>query len=96
MPAGDLLKGTKDFVIDYIGRHKHPLNAVLHIFGVPMVFYSIFLFFTGALELGAALFVLGYLFQYLGHRAQGNEVGEVILIKNIYKKLTHKGTAEGQ
>jgi hypothetical protein len=33
------------------------------------------------------LFVTGYLLQYLGHRAQGNEVGEVTLIKKIAARL---------
>ena len=96
MPSGGALKGIQDFLIDYFDRHKHPVNAVLHIFGVPMVFYSVFVMFTGNLQLGAILFFVGYLFQYLGHKAQGNEVGEIILIKNIYRKLTQKGTAERQ
>jgi hypothetical protein len=96
MAPGGVFQGIKDFVVDYIGRHAHPVNAVLHIIGVPMVFYSIFLLCTGNLQTGAVLFVLGYLFQYLGHRAQGNEVGEVILIKNIYRKLSQKGTTERQ
>lgn len=37
---------------------------------------------------GLALIVVGYYFQYLGHRFQGNEVGEVTLIKHIAKRLT--------
>ena len=94
MPGAGVFQGAIDFIVDYIGRHKHPVNAVLHIIGVPMVFYSLFLLFTGSLQLGAVLFVLGYLFQYLGHKAQGNEVGELILIKNIYRKLTQRGSAE--
>lgn len=78
---------TRDFIIDYMGRHKHPVNAVLHILGVPMVFYSIPKFFSGEIALASGLFVLGYFLQYLGHKAQGNEVGEVILIKKICSKF---------
>jgi hypothetical protein len=37
----------------------------------------------------------GYLFQYLGHKAQGNEVGEVTLIKSIYRKVTKKQIGQG-
>jgi hypothetical protein len=82
------MMGPKEFVIDYIGRHKHPVNAVLHIFGVPMAFYGIYkLFVPGGLVLGLILIFFGYLFQYLGHKAQGNEVGEVTLIKSIVRKL---------
>lgn len=83
-------KHSKDFVIDYIGRHKHPVNAILHIFGVPMVFYGVFVLFTGDFRVGWGLFVLGYLLQYLGHKAQGNEVGEVTLIKKIWKRVAGK------
>lgn len=78
----------KDFVIDYCQRHAHPVNAILHIFGVPMAFYGLYVLILGKFALGAALLFGGYLLQYLGHRAQGNEVGEVILIKNIYRKVT--------
>ncbi|MBX9686443.1 MAG: DUF962 domain-containing protein [Candidatus Obscuribacterales bacterium] len=87
------MKAIIDFLIDYIARHKHPLNAVLHIFGVPMAFYGFYkVFFEPAI--GTALIFFGYLFQYLGHRAQGNEVGEVTLIKKIWKKLKTKEISE--
>jgi hypothetical protein len=83
--------GIWAFIIDYIGRHKHPVNAVLHIFGVPMAFYGLYRLFTGAPAEGIILLVLGYLFQYLGHKAQGNEVGEVTLIKKIWRKVQGPG-----
>jgi hypothetical protein len=79
------------FIIDYCQRHKHPVNAVLHIIGVPAAFYGIYLLFVGQVWLGCLLIFLGYLFQYLGHRAQGNEVGEVTLIKNIWRKVNKRG-----
>lgn len=81
------MMGPKEFVIDYIGRHKHPVNAALHIFGVPMAFYGLYRLIVGDFVMGLILLFFGYLFQYLGHRAQGNEVGEVTLIKSIWKKL---------
>jgi len=91
-----MVMGPKEFVIDYIGRHKHPVNAVLHIFGVPMAFYGLFKLITGSFVFGLVLLFFGYLFQYLGHKAQGNEVGEVTLIKNIYRKLTKRvGSEQG-
>lgn len=78
------------FVIDYMDRHKHPVNALLHIFGVPMVFWGLYELFALRLWQASALIVVGYCFQYLGHKAQGNEVGEVILLKKIYFKLRSK------
>lgn len=85
------VENAKDFIIDYCGRHKHPVNAVLHIFGVPMVFYGLFKLFDNGVALGLALIVAGYFLQWAGHRAQGNEVGEVILIKKIARKLFKSG-----
>lgn len=75
------------FVKDYIERHAHPANAALHIVGVPAAFAGFFYLLTGKdIPRGLALVVVGYLFQYLGHKAQGNEVGEVTLIKHLIKK----------
>jgi hypothetical protein len=82
------VQGVKDFVIDYIGRHKHPVNAVLHIFGVPLAFYGFGLLFFGQFLNALLCIFFGYVLQWLGHRAQGNEVGEVILIKKIYRRIT--------
>ena len=82
------LSGVNWFVKDYIGRHSHPVNAALHIVGVPAAFAGFFLFFTGKdLGRGALLIFVGYLMQFLGHQAQGNEVGEVTLMKNVYKRM---------
>ncbi len=81
---------TKDFLVDYCHRHAHPVNAALHIFGVPMAFYGMFKLVTGKPRSGSVLLFSGYLFQYLGHRAQGNEVGEVTLIKNVWRKYKAK------
>ena len=78
---------TGDFLVDYGQRHAHPVNAVLHLVGVPMVFVGLFDLFHGQWGMAALLIVLGYLLQYLGHKAQGNEVGEVTLIKHIWRRI---------
>jgi len=83
-----IVPGTKAFLIDYCQRHANPVNAFLHIFGVPMAFYGLFKLVTGSVAIGSGLLFVGYLFQYLGHRAQGNEVGEVTLIKSLWKKFS--------
>ncbi len=75
------------FLTDYCQRHKHPANAVLHIIGVPAAVAGACLLCTGHLTKGVALLLLGYLLQYQGHRAQGNEVGEIILVKRIWQRL---------
>jgi hypothetical protein len=79
------------FIIDYCHRHAHPVNAFLHIIGVPAAFIGIYFLFCGKFSLALSLLVAGYFLQYLGHEAQGNEVGEITLIKSILKKT--RGTA---
>jgi hypothetical protein len=81
------MQGVKDFVIDYCGRHKHPVNAILHLFGVPLAFYGFAQIFFGKFVNALICIFVGYFLQWLGHRAQGNEVGEVILIKKIWRRL---------
>ena len=80
----------KTFVIDYCQRHIHPVNAVLHLIGVPVVIYGIYCLIQNFTAAGFAFIALGYFFQYLGHRAQGNEVGEVTLIKKCLRLVTDK------
>src|SRR5688500_12155842 len=62
-------------------RHQHPFNFVIHLFGIPMTLVGVALLFVTEWYWGVSLFVLGYLFQYLGHRVEGNDVGELIPIK---------------
>jgi hypothetical protein len=78
------------FLVDYCQRHAHPINAILHIIGVPAAFTGLYFIFIGKIETGLALLTLGYFFQYLGHEAQGNEVGEITLIKKIMHKTKTK------
>jgi len=68
-------------------RHQHPANYALHVVGIPMaVVGATFLIFQ-QWGWGAFLFLLGYALQFLGHAIEGNEVGEVTLIKTVFKKL---------
>ena len=101
-------KAVSRFTVDYMRRHRHPVNAALHIVGVPAAFFGFWLIFKSFvgvrsqsstlssnmgqnlgqnLGLGIVCVFFGYLLQYLGHRSQGNEVGEIILIKKVSGRL---------
>lgn len=94
-----VLKAIWHFIVDYLSRHKHPVNACLHLAGVPAAFYGLYrLIVPGAnvdRPMGLALLVLGYVLQYLGHRAQGNEVGEVTLIKKLASRVKKRKNTYG-
>ena len=82
------LRGVVWFARDYAARHRHNGNRALHSVGVPLSpFGTLYLLAAGAPGPALATFVAGYLLQWAGHRLEGNEVGEWILIKSIAGKL---------
>jgi len=69
-------------------RHQLPINFWLHMVGIPMALGGVVLFiisFFSDLQWywGVAAFFLGYLLQYIGHRFEGNDVGEWAAIKRL-------------
>lgn len=70
------------FVINYLLRHQHPLNQVLHLVGVPLTFVvTAMLLWEGFAIRACGTFIAGYLLQFAGHWIEGNDAGEVILLK---------------
>jgi hypothetical protein len=68
----------------WLDRHQLPFNFWLHMVGIPMAFTGVGLWFYAEWLWGTVLFVLGYLLQYVGHRAEGNDVGEWAAIKALF------------
>ena len=72
----------KAFVENYIERHQHPLNQVLHLVGVPLTFVvSLIWWWQGSPSWALGAFVGGYVLQFVGHAIEGNDAGETILVK---------------
>jgi len=72
------------FLTNYIQRHTHPLNRLLHLFGVPLTFVVTAVLVSRQQEpwwWAVASFVGGYALQFLGHAIEGNDAGEVVLVK---------------
>jgi uncharacterized membrane protein YGL010W len=60
------------FVENYKSKHRHPLNKLMHTIGIPLIVVSLpWFFFDWRWALG--LFVLGWIFQFLGHLIEGNQ-----------------------
>jgi hypothetical protein len=71
-------------------RHQLPFNFALHLVGIPLallgLLFLLLLPWYGDVVpwyWGAFAFVLGYALQYVGHRAEGNDVGEWAAIKRL-------------
>jgi uncharacterized membrane protein YGL010W len=64
-------------------RHQLPFNFTLHMIGIPLAFAGLVALFFTDWYWGVAGLVVGYLLQYVGHRAEGNDVGEWAAIKRL-------------
>src|SRR5438046_10750424 len=60
------------FIDNYKSKHRHPLNRLSHSIGVPMIVLSVPLFFFDW-RWALALFVVGWVFQFIGHAIEGNQ-----------------------
>ncbi len=73
---------------DWRQRHRHPVSFWLHMVGIPLAIAAVV---VAVVQLGqgrwdlwwrpVVLLVLGYVLQWIGHRLEGNDLGEIILIK---------------
>jgi Protein of unknown function (DUF962) len=65
-------------------RHQLPINFWLHMVGIPLALGGAILFLVLPRDqwyYGAAMFVAGYFLQWVGHRCEGNDLGEWAAIK---------------
>lgn len=71
------------FLQNYLPRHTHPLNRILHAIGVPLSFIIAPAAAIAGypLYLHVGCFVGGYLLQFAGHAIEGNDAGEIIYFK---------------
>lgn len=70
------------FLINYVQRHQNGWNQLLHLVGVPLTFVaSVALLILGEPWWALAAFVGGYFLQFVGHAIEGNDAGEVVLVK---------------
>ena len=65
-----------DLVAQYASSHQHPVNRLCHTIGIPLIVISLGVFVASAFVAGAwkvalALFVVGWVFQFVGHAFEG-------------------------
>lgn len=79
--------GVKQVLINYMERHQHPGNIALHVVGLPVTFVvPIVLLIIQQWWWALGAFVAGYTLQFLGHAIEGNDAGEMILVKKLLGK----------
>lgn len=67
---------NEEWIAQYATSHQHPFNRACHTVGIPLIAISIPLFLVaifvhGLWPLPLALFVVGWIFQFLGHAVEG-------------------------
>lgn len=72
------------FARNYVQRHRNRTNQVLHVLGVPLTFVvSVVFLIRHEWVWAAACFVGGYVLQFIGHSVEGNDAGEMVLLKKL-------------
>ncbi len=64
------------WLVQYDESHQHPVNRLCHTFGIPMIAVSLPLFVVaifvhGIWPVPVALFVIGWILQFVGHFVEG-------------------------
>jgi hypothetical protein len=68
---------------NWLERHRDPFNFWIHQVGIPLALGGVVLLFVTDWYWGVGAIVVGYLLQWVGHRVEGNDVGEFIPIKRL-------------
>jgi len=68
---------------NWLLRHQNPFNFWIHMIGIPLAVAGIPLLFLAPWYWGVGAIVVGYVLQWIGHRVEGNDVGELIPIKRV-------------
>lgn len=66
---------------NWLLRHQHPFNFGVHLLGIPVALTGLVLFFFVPWYWALGTVAVGYLLQWVGHRVEGNDVGEFIPVK---------------
>ncbi len=69
-------RSSDEWVARYAQSHQHPVNRLCHTVGIPLIVLSLPLFLAamimdGLWLLAAALFVAGWVCQFVGHAVEG-------------------------
>ncbi|MEZ5427126.1 MAG: DUF962 domain-containing protein [Pyrinomonadaceae bacterium] len=69
-------KSWDEWIDEYSKSHQHPINKLMHKFGIPMIalslpFFVVAPFVRGFWPLPVTLFVIGWILQFIGHYFEG-------------------------
>ena len=62
----------RHYLQTYEAAHRHPVNQATHAVGIPLIVASLFVWLWTPWWVAVAMFVVGWIFQFIGHAAEGN------------------------
>lgn len=68
---------------NWLERHRHPFNFWIHLIGIPLAVAGLPLLVLADWWVGVGAIAAGYALQWVGHRVEGNDVGELIPVKRL-------------
>jgi hypothetical protein len=71
---------------NWLERHQHPFNRGIHVVGIPLACVGVVLFLWlpwNEWYSGVSAFLGGYILQWIGHRVEGNDLGEWAAVKRL-------------
>jgi hypothetical protein len=68
---------------NWLARHQNAFNFWIHMVGIPLAVVGLPLLVVAPWYYGAGAIGAGYFLQWLGHRVEGNDVGEFIPVKRL-------------
>jgi hypothetical protein len=87
------MRRTPAWLRNWLERHQSAASFWLHVAGIPLTIAAVVLagvqLYQWRWDLWwrpAGLLVVGYALQYVGHVLEGNDMGEVILVKKALGK----------
>ena len=71
-------RSNEQWIAQYASSHQHPVNRFCHTVGIPMIAISLIVgvvavFVTGVWKIALGLFLLGWVFQFVGHAFERKE-----------------------
>ena len=81
--ARKLWKFAKTARRNWLDRHRNGFNFAIHMLGIPLAFAGLPLLFLAPWYWGVGAIAGGYVLQWVGHKAEGNDVGEFIPVKKL-------------
>jgi uncharacterized membrane protein YGL010W len=69
-------KSSEEWIAQYAQSHQHPVNRFCHTLGIPLIVVSLVVLLASIWvhslwPWGLALFVFGWIFQFIGHAFEG-------------------------